>query len=617
MKRQMGRNSGDSSSSVSSSPVQQSPTSAPPPRTFVANPTTMSTTTSSRSSSNSSVDTTLSSFAQATNRQTTKLDFTTDLSNYKWEYDKGLLLQQHLQEQQEGVDPSLSFEKEAMFDPSIHLPYAPQDWKGYESATPLSDFLFQRIGVSSQITTAEYMRHCLTNPSYGYYTNPPTELEKTLSSNDDDDWDDDGSSDGNNTRTVTDGGLSSPSKNNSTIIGPKGDFVTAPEVSHVFGHCICVWLVTQWQSLNKPSGVQLVELGPGRGTLMTDILQLATSSKLSDFGQAIHSVHLIEASHELRRQQQSSLINGLGHLIDFEFVNNHKSLSSSSSESSPGEEVKSTKDNNTSSNDSGKNSSKAKFSIRVEWHDDFTSFNHKRENKDMPVMMVLQEFIDALPVHVFQMTEEGWRERLIDVASAEDNKPELVSGGDLVPRLRQVLAPNVTPAVELFLDSESYHNLPPGTVVEVCPEAILLAQDMAKVLEDSQGVALIIDYGQDGTGDTLRAFSNHKQVPLTSYPGQVDVTADVDFFALKNCLKGGGEIQAFGPVTQGEFLMRMGAGDMVIHKIEEESTTEEQALALSEALKFLVMPEHMGERYKVLAFGRKREGIFAPPAFST
>ena len=52
---------------------------------------------------------------------------------------------------------------------------------------------------------------------------------------------------------------------------------------------------------------------------------------------------------------------------------------------------------------------------------------------------------------------------------------------------------------------------------------------------------------------------------------------------------------------------------MVIHKIEEESTTEDQALALSEALKFLVMPEHMGERYKVLAFGRKREGIFAPP----
>ena len=562
MKRQLGRNPIDTTPSASSQSPKVTPFPSATSKTFMANPT-------------SNLDAS-SSFANAKRISIpTKLDFSSDLSDYKWESDKTkVLLQQH----QSPSDP-LSFEKEAMFDPLIHLPYAPQSWNGYEPATPLSDFLFQRIGVSGQITTAEYMRHCLTNPVYGYYTNPPTELEKALDN--DDDWDDNGQLDVESSKV--DG---KSSINDSTIIGPKGDFVTAPEVSHVFGHCICVWLVTQWQSIDKPSGVQLVELGPGRGTLMTDILQLATSSKLSDFGEAIESVHLVEASHELRKQQQSALQKGLGHLIDFQFVN-------ASGESKENE---------------SKNS-KAKFSIRVEWHDDFTAFNHKRD-KDKPVMMVLQEFIDALPVHVFQMTEEGWRERLIDVASAEDNKPE--PGGELVPRLRQVLAPNATPAVELFLSSENYHNLPLGTVVEVCPEGILLAQDMAKVLEDSQGVALIIDYGQDGTGDTLRAFSNHKQVPLTSYPGQVDVTADVDFFALKNCLAGE-EIQAFGPVTQGEFLMRMGAGDMVIHKIEEESTTEDQALALSEALKFLVMPEHMGERYKVLAFGRKREGIFAPP----
>jgi NADH dehydrogenase [ubiquinone] 1 alpha subcomplex assembly factor 7 len=259
-----------------------------------------------------------------------------------------------------------------------------------------------------------------------------------------------------------------------------------------------------------------------------------------------------------------------------------------------------------------KKSDSKKFSIKVEWHDLFSAFKLKRD-KDLPVMMVLQEFVDALPVHVFQMTEEGWRERLIDVASAEDKKPE---SGELMPRLRQVLAPNSTPAVELFLDSESYHNLPMGTVVEICPEGIILVQDIAKVLDESQGVGLIVDYGQEGTGDTVRAFSNHKQVPLTSNPGQVDVTADVDFFALKNCIKKG-DIQGFGPVTQGEFLMRMGAGDMVIHAIEEDSTTAEQAVALSEALKYLVMPEYMGERYKVMAIGKKREGIFAPPGMET
>ncbi|CAJ1955269.1 unnamed protein product [Cylindrotheca closterium] len=481
----------------------------------------------------------------------------------------------------------LSFEKEAMFDPAIHLPYAPQDWKGYEAATPLSEFLFQRIGVSGQITTAEYMRHCLTNPMHGYYTRPATTLEKEL---DDDDWSD-------SEDDVAEQSTDDSTKDASTIFGSKGDFVTAPEISHVFGHCICVWLVTQWQSLQKPSKVQLVELGPGRGTLISDIVQLATSSKLSDFGEAIDSIHLVEASLELRRQQKEALENALGELVDFDFVN---------PPSIKGEEDE-TKEAKTD-----KNSPTKKFSIRVEWHADFSSFSFKRD-RDLPVMMVLQEFIDALPVHVFQMTEEGWRERLIDVVSGADPKPE---ADKLQPRLRQVLAPNVTPAVELFLESANYHNQPVGTVVEVCPEGIMLVQDIAKVLNESDGAALIFDYGQEGTGDTLRAFSNHKQVQLTSSPGQVDITADVDFFALKQSIKDG-ETQGFGPVTQGEFLMRMGAGDMVIKKIEEPSTTEEEAVAFSEALKYLVMPENMGERFKVLAVGKKKEGIFAPPGMET
>mmetsp|Transcript_12291 Transcript_12291/g.29265 ORF Transcript_12291/g.29265 Transcript_12291/m.29265 type:complete len:607 (-) Transcript_12291:108-1928(-) len=476
----------------------------------------------------------------------------------------------------------LSFEKEAMFDPAIHLPYAPQDWKGYEAAAPLSEFLFQRIGVSGQITTAEYMRHCLTNPMHGYYTRPPTTLEKEL---DDDDWSD-------IEHDVAEPSTDDSTKDASTIFGSKGDFITAPEISHVFGHCICVWLVTQWQSLQKPSKIQLVELGPGRGTLISDIVQLATSSKLSDFGEAIDSIHLVEASLELRRQQKEALESGLGELVDFDFVNPPSDRDDGEKKDTKADEDSSTK----------------KFSIRVEWHADFSSFSFKRE-RDIPVMMVLQEFIDALPVHVFQMTEEGWRERLIDVVSAADPKTE---SDQLQPRLRQVLAPNITPAVELFLESSNYYNQPVGTVVEVCPEGIMLVQDIAKVLDEGDGAALIFDYGQEGTGDTLRAFSNHKQVPLTSSPGQVDITADVDFFALKQSIKDG-ETQGFGPVTQGEFLMRMGAGDMVIKKIEEPSTTEEEAVAFSEALKYLVMPEHMGERFKVLAVGKKKEGIFAPP----
>ena len=73
---------------------------------------------------------------------------------------------------------------------------------------------------------------------------------------------------------------------------------------------------------------------------------------------------------------------------------------------------------------------------------------------------------------------------------------------------------------------------------------------------------------------------------------------------------------AFGPVTQGEFLMKMGAVDRVVALIEKDSTTDKQAEDLCNALERLTQPEHMGERYKVLAIARKRDGIFAPPAFA-
>ena len=481
-----------------------------------------------------------------------------------------------------------------MYDPAIHLPHAPQDWKGYEPATPLSTSLQERIGVMGRpITTAEFMRQALTHPLHGYYTNPPkSKLAKSLQDNDADDWDNDEENDNESEdASVSDG---------STLIGKGGDFVTAPEVSHVFGHSICVWLYTQWKDLKAPSRIQLVELGPGRGTLMVDILQLATSEKLGHFGKTIDTVHLVEASLDLREAQQSSLEKALGHLIDFEFVVAFQD---------------SIEKNNKSTGEDNATPKNGKIPIRVQWHEDFSSFQHTR-NKDMPVFMVLQEFIDALPVHVFQKSDEGWRERLVDVVSREDNPPN-PDDTPLVPRLRQVLAPDTTPALELLLPANSpqYQNSPVGTVVEICPEAIFLIQDMATVLDESEGVALMIDYGQEGSGDSLRAFSNHKQVSLTSYPGQVDVTADVDFFVLKHSVPPKSAISAFGPITQGEFLMTMGASDMVIALIEEESTTEEQAQTLMQALKYLVMPEHMGQKYKVLALGRKRDGIFAPPAF--
>ena len=501
-------------------------------------------------------------------------------------------------------DDGFLIDRDSMFDPTIHLPHAPKDWKGYEAATPLTDFLMQRIGVSGQpISTAEYMRHALTHPLFGYYTSKE-QMEKDEN---DDDWD-------NDEYDIDETGSSD--KAPSSIFGRGGDFVTAPELSSVFGHSLCVWFMTVWQQepLGKPSDIQFVELGPGKGTLMADLLELAHSSKLINFGQSIRTVHFVEASRELRRQQEETLQKAVGHLVKFEFVNGEDS---SSDKKIGTEEAKSVVN-----------------TIQIKWHDTFSSFQASRD-KSVPTMVLMQEFLDALPVHQFQKTEDGWRERMIDVVSADEPVPTAGNSSkkELIPRLRQVLAPNVTPAVELLLSSNQnqYEHFPEGTVIEICPDALFMIQDVAKVLEESKGAALIIDYGEEGTTDTLRAFSNHQQVPLTSRPGRVDVTADVDFFALKNCLsvdafkrnkdKDSSEddndtiptsIHAFGPVSQGEFLMKMGAGELTMSAIEKDETTEEQAQAFADALRYLVMPKHMGEKFKVLALSRKRDGLFGP-----
>lgn len=523
-------------------------------------------------------------------------------------------------------DHLFEIDRESLFDPTIHLPHAPTDWKGYETATPLSDFLMQRIGVSGQpITTAEYMRHALTHPLYGYYTTTKSSQQGKQQDNtndDDDDWEDDeyAKDDVDSDKQQT--SLTSP------IFGRGGDFVTAPELTSVFGHSLCVWFMTVWQQapLFKPKDIQMVELGPGRGTLMADLLELAHSSKLMDFGKSIRSVHLIEASRELRQEQKETMKKALSHLIQLEFADEND------------------KDKKDEAKDpiSTSSSNDLVNTIQVVWHDDFASFQRHRD-KDVPSMIIMQEFLDALPVHQFQKTEDGWRERMIDVVSAEgeDNPPLPVPSTfsnsnkrQLIPRLRQVLAPQVTPAVDLLLapNQAQYDHFPEGTVVEICPDALVLLQDVAMVLEESRGAALIVDYGEEGTSDTLRAFSKHQQVPLTSKPGMVDVTADVDFFALKNCLSGKAflrgssgkpdtsavvavkelEIQSFGPVPQGEFLMKMGAGELTMNAIEKSETTEEQAQAMADALKYLVMPEHMGTKFKVLALARKRDGLFGP-----
>ena len=139
------------------------------------------------------------------------------------------------------------------------------------------------------------------------------------------------------------------------VIGAEGDFITAPEISQVFGEIIGVWAAMTWQRMGEPAALRLIELGPGRGTLMADALRAA--AVLSSFLAAVR-VHLIEISPTLRRTQQHML---------------------------------------------------AAAGLAVSWH------ARLGEVPPGPAIVIGNEFLDALPVRQLVFGERGWRERTVQL----------------------------------------------------------------------------------------------------------------------------------------------------------------------------------------------------------
>ena len=604
----------------------------------------------------------------------------------------------------------------SMYDPSIHLPdkpnfVSPANRAKYEAGTPLTDELIAYIGVRGPITVAEFMRRVLRDGRYGYYTSKGarsgkkadfqragTPNDKALPNDDiDNDWD---LNDDDITTSVADDDVGGEQ-----VIGSGGDFITAPEVSQLFGESILVWLMTQYQTLGKPSKIQLIEIGPGKGTLICDILRSAIAT-FGDFASALTShdissnkvdvgVHLIEVTNGMRAKQKESLQS-----LEKEKVVKEKGYSFhlvSDDDNFSNEEKMTNVESSSSSQDT-------QHTISVQWHDVLSSVpTHDADGNPIRTFIICQELVDALPIHSFQKIEGGfWRERLIDCAIRDDSEASeaandirnaaarryanaesspVVSNtptasavpGEKVPRLRFVLPPDTTPALRTLLRVDgngsplkdnhagsSLDSLPLGSVIEACPEGLILVQDIADRIEKCHGgAALIIDYGEDGAsgGDTLRGFWRHTQVHPLSRPGEVDVTADVDFGALRESvnrrvsleeslkrMRGTGkktdthtvedaelvselkekvserskeilQPEAFGPIPQGQFLASMGIVERVERYIENDETTDDQAYELYSALERLVAPEQMGERYKVLAIAPKKEKMFPPPGF--
>jgi SAM-dependent MidA family methyltransferase len=195
--------------------------------------------------------------------------------------------------------------------------------------TPLEAEIRRIIALEGPIFVSHYMRLCLGHPLHGYYmTRDP--------------------------------------------FGQKGDFTTAPEVSQMFGELIGAWAATVWREMGSPRGLQLVELGPGRGTLMADALRATRA--VSDFRAAVR-VHLVETSPSLRALQQTAL---------------------------------------------------AAAGVTATWHAAIDTVPAG------PSIVLANEFVDALPIDQFVKDRDGWHARMIGLT---DQHLGFVVSPDPVPGL--------------------------------------------------------------------------------------------------------------------------------------------------------------------------------------
>ena len=196
-----------------------------------------------------------------------------------------------------------------------------------------------------------------------------------------------------------------------------------------------------------------------------------------------------------------------------------------------------------------------------------------------PLLLVANEFLDALPIRQLVRTAEGWRECVIGL------------DGD-----NFVLAAGTQP-MDSALPAERA-DAPVGTIIETCPAAAAVMDEVIGRLATQGGVALFIDYGHltPRTGSSLQAVHKHKKVNPLAMPGEADLTAHVDFTAIaEQAAKAGLGVAA---TTQGRWLTAMGVGvraEALGARFPDR--TEEIAVAHDR----LAAPDQMGDLFKVLA----------------
>ena len=307
-----------------------------------------------------------------------------------------------------------------------------------------------------------------------------------------------------------------------TKFGHGGDFVTSPHVSSIFSEMIAIWIVLFWNKIKKPKTLNILELGPGDGTMGKDII--SSLGKINFFKSKVN-YYFLEKSKSLKKIQKKTLEN----------------------------------------------------EKNIYWIDNLKDFKKKNN-----LIILGNEFFDALPVKQFSKSGDSWFEKYVFF-----NKKKHLSFVFKKAKLESIRR------------IEKIYNLKINKFIEYPPILEKLIKNISDLLKNKNSIFLTIDYGEDSRicNDTVQAIYKNSKSNILQNVGESDITYQVNFFHLIKLFKKN-KLHLLEFTTQSNFLQKLGIKERAINA--KKNVKKNQQLLLDSALKRLLHPLEMGSLFKVL-----------------
>lgn len=307
--------------------------------------------------------------------------------------------------------------------------------------------------------------------------------------------------------------------------GIKGDFITSPNISILFSEIIAIWCISFWENLGKPKIVNIIELGPGNGSLAQGLIKSLDNFK--NFKDK-YKIHLLEKSKELIKIQKKKVV-----------------------------------------------------SKKVIWIDNLNKI------KKGPVIIIANEFFDALPIKQYIYKNKNWYEKYV----------KLEKHNNLKFYFKKISLPNFKKICKFDVGKNQ-------NFIEFSIDIVNYIKKISKIINKHNGGLICFDYGFEGKEmfDSLQSIKKHSYAKVLTNPGDQDITHLVNFNFILNLTK---KLNLYSEkvTTQGAFLKKMGIIERANNLAKNYNFKKKADLFYR--LKRLIHPKEMGNIFKVIFLKKK------------